>query len=387
MVRPSVDLLYSSAFIDMNDGPFVYTMPANAGRYTLVPILDAWSNVFSNIGTRITGANGGRYLLVRSNWRGDVPEGLTLVRAPTRMVWMVARTQLNGKSDLPFVHTVQDKIKLQTLAEWKQEQEGQIKEEQLDFHAKPGFYEAPGPAAVMRDMQAEVFFQRLSELMVDNPPPSQDAAMLARLKSIGVIPGQHVEWGALDLFSIRFARYLADKGIEKAQRNLKDNRGWWSPPPNIGNFGTDYRLRAGVAMVALAANVPADAVYPTATKDDAGESLSGNSTYKLHFAKELMPPARAFWSVTAYGEDAFLIPNSLHKYSVRSSDPLHFNEDGSLDIYISSELPKGVFETNWLPTRYGQKFQLTARLYWPSTAVLDGQWSMPPLVRKDRNER
>ena len=151
VVRPSVDLLYSSAFIDMNDGPFVYIMPPNAGRYTLVPILDAWSNVFSSIGSRITGEAGGRYLLVGRHWQGVVPDGLTLVRAPTRMVWMVARTQLNGKADLPLVHSVQDRIRLQKLAQWQQQQDqhGQEDKEPLDYHASPGFREAPAPATVM----------------------------------------------------------------------------------------------------------------------------------------------------------------------------------------------------------------------------------------------
>lgn len=383
VVRPSVDLLYTSAFIDMRDGPFVYTLPANAGRYTLVPLLDAWSNVFASVGTRITGNAGARYLLAGAQWQGPVPAGLQLVRAPTRMVWMVARTQLNDDADLPQVHAVQDAIHLEPLATWQQRQRaGTAPAPQPDTPLKPGLRDAPAAASVMRDMPAADFFVRLTRLMVDNPAPAQDAPMLASLAGIGLVPGQPPAWGPVDRLTASLARQLADRAVDLTKRSrVTTVNGWWSPPSNLGNFGTDYRLRAGVAMVALAANVPADALYPTATQDGAGQPLHGDATYRLHFAKDQLPPVRAFWSVTAYGDDAFLLPNPWHRYSVRSGDPLRYNADGSLDLYIGPEAPPGVADRNWLPVRRGEPFQLTARLYWPQPAALTGAWSMPPLVR------
>ena len=383
VVRPSVDLLYSSAFIDMHDGPFVYTMPANAGRYTLVPVLDAWSNVFASIGTRMTGDAAASYLLASADWKGEVPEGMQLVRAPTRLVWMVARTQLNDDADLPNVHAVQDAIHLEPLASWQQHRGATPPHAPpSDSPINPRLGDSPATASVMRDMSVEDFFTRLTGLMVDNPAPAQDAPMLARLASIGLVPGQAPTWGPVDRLTARLARRLADHGVAKAQREqLQTTNGWWTPPSNLGNFGTDYHLRAGVAMVALAANLPVDAVYPTATKDASGQPLHGDHVYRIHFAKNQMPPVRAFWSVTAYGDDAFLIPNPKHRYSVRSGDPLRLNADGSLDLYIAAELPSGVAERNWLPVRRGEAFQLTARLYWPLPSVLKGEWVMPPLER------
>ena len=385
VVRPAVDLLYSSAFLDMNDGPFVYTMPANAGRYTLVPAIDAWSNVFSSIGTRVTGNSGASYLLVGPGWSGAVPPGMEIVRAPTRMVWIVARTQLNDDADLPHVHAVQDAIRFEPLSQWQQAQ-GQAGHAPLspapapDLPGQPRPRDGTSPAKVMHDMRTADFFSRLTRLMVDNPPGPQDGPMIERMATIGLVPGREPDWGPLDRLTAALGRYLADRGVEKAQREkpVPDN-GWWMPPMNIGNFGTDYHLRAGVAMVALAANVPADALYPTAVSDAQGHALHGDHTYRLHFAQGQLPPVRAFWSVTAYGDDAFLIPNPWHRYSIRSGDDLRFNADGSLDLYIGPELPAGVHERNWLPVQRGQGFQLTARLYWPLPAALDGRWAMPAL--------
>ena len=92
VVRPNVDTLYTSAFIDMAQGPWLFEMPPNAQRYELMPLLDAWTNVTAAPGTRDSGSAGGRYLLVGPGWQGTVPEGLRLLRSPTRLAWLIGRT-------------------------------------------------------------------------------------------------------------------------------------------------------------------------------------------------------------------------------------------------------------------------------------------------------
>jgi hypothetical protein len=41
--------------------------------------------------------------------------------------------------------------------------------------------------------------------------------------------------------------------------------------------------------------------------DEAGRPLDGSSKHTIHFEKDAMPPARAFWSVTLYDQDGFQI--------------------------------------------------------------------------------
>ena len=86
VVRPNVATLYTSAFIDMAKGPWVFEMAANGRRYEVMPFMDAWSNVFAAPGTRTTGTGGGKFLLADAAWQGRMPPGLTLLRAPTRIV-------------------------------------------------------------------------------------------------------------------------------------------------------------------------------------------------------------------------------------------------------------------------------------------------------------
>ena len=158
-------------------------------------------------------------------------------------------------------------------------------------------------------------------------------------------------------------------------------RGWATPPAILGDYGTFYNTRAVVAMVGLGANLPADATYPNTSVDAAGQALSGSHRYRLHFTPAELPPVKAFWSITAYGGDNFLIDNPLRRYAIGDRDPLVYNPDGSLDLWIQADEPAGDKSKNWLPVKRGQLFLLNARLYWPEPAALNGVWGMPAVQR------
>jgi len=374
VVRPNVDTLYTSAFIDMADGPFVLELPAQAQRYELMPLMDGWTNVFAAPGTRTLGGQGGRFLLTGPGWQGAVPEGLTLLRAPTRMVWLIGRTQTNGVADYATVHALQDGIRLRPLADWQAGIEPPAPAWQ------PAAERPLPPVQQLQAMGVSEFYQRLAQLMVDNPPAAADAPMLRKLARIGVAPGQPPDWGPLERGAVALGRWIADRRVA---RELKQPReavnGWSTPPAMLGDYGTHYNLRAVVAMVGLGANLPADATYPNTRVDGEGRPLHGSHRYRLHFAKGALPPVKAFWSVTAYGADDFLIANPLGRHALGDRDPLVFNADGSLDLWVQAEPPPAAQQVNWLPVKAGEPFLLNARLYWPEAAALEGRWHMPAL--------
>lgn len=376
VVRPNVDTLYTTAFIDTAKGPWVFEMAPNDQRYEVMPFMDGWTNVFAAPGTRTTGKGGGKFLLVGPGWQGQPPPGLTLMQSPTQMVWLIGRTQTNGAADYGTVHRLQDGVTLKSLNDW------QTGRPEPNVPWQPSTAKLVPPPMQMDAMSAQTFFTRLALLMTNNPAAAADGPMLVKLARMGIAPGQPPNWGLLDRWSVSLGRWIADVTVARELRKPRDTvRGWATPPAILGNYGSFYNTRAVVAMVGLGANWPADATYPNAGVDSQGRPLHGSQRYRIHFGPGALPPVNAFWSVTAYGSDDALIDNPIRRYALGDRDPLVFNADGSLDIWVQAERPSAEKENNWLPVKSGSGFLLNARLYWPKVPALNGEWNMPAVER------
>jgi hypothetical protein len=55
VTAPNADTLYSIAWLDLSQGPWILQVPDEHGRYYLLPMLEAWTDVFADPGTRTTG--------------------------------------------------------------------------------------------------------------------------------------------------------------------------------------------------------------------------------------------------------------------------------------------------------------------------------------------
>jgi hypothetical protein len=64
-----------------------------------------------------------------------------------------------------------------------------------------------------------------------------------------------------------------------------------------------------------------------------------------------------------YETSGFFASNPLDRYTLGDRSNLHFNEDGSLDIYVQTGEPTNEQQAqNWLPAPAGA-FELVMRLY------------------------
>jgi hypothetical protein len=214
-----------------------------------------------------------------------------------------------------------------------------------------------------------------------NPPRAADAPLLARLARIGVVPGKPFDPQPLDAAQRAQLDAGARDGMTSIERydapSLPHVNGWrWTK--NTGRFGTDYAYRAFIANTLLAANLPEDAVYPETSVDATGTPLTGDHRYTLHFDRANMPPANAFWSLTLYSPDHWLVPNAIDRYTLRDGNARR-NPDGSIDVAIQHDAPAGD-RSNWLPAPAGP-FVLTLRMYWPQPPALDATYRIPPVDR------
>lgn len=383
VVRPNNDTLYSSAWLDLSRGPVRLDVPAISRRYWIVPFMDAWTNVFATVGSRTHAAEvaerGGTWWIAGSVGRDQIPPGAQVFIAPTDLVWIIGRIELRGPADLPAVRSLQDGFKLSPARD------------------ALGIPSAPSrrlPPQIMRDLSAQVFFDRLAALLAKQSALPQDTLPLALLKAMGVTPGQAfdpakagrsqawidaLEQGKRDAYA-----RLAEAGLSRRDpAALSTSNGWnLNNMAGMGNFGSDYGLRAAIALSGLGALPLADAWYPATDFDSRGQRLSGEHRYRLVFDQKRLPPANAFWSITLYDADGYFVDNAEHRYALTDRDPLRFNSDGSLTLFVGNTPPAETeWRNNWLPAPAGP-FNLTMRLYDPHTQAFAGGWIPPAVVRE-----
>lgn len=381
VIRPNVDTLYSNAWLDLAAEPMVLSVPAT-DRYFMLPMLSLWTDVFAVPGTRTTGRNTARnFAVVGPTFSGEVPAELEVIKSPTRYVWIIGRTQTNGKADYENVYKIQEGYKLVPLSAW-----GKTNYVPLPGKVDPGVDMKRPPPVQVAKMDAATFFRRLAALMKDNPPYFYDDPTIEQIERLGIHPGKDfvlseqpetVQTALNQAMRDGQAKLAAE--IKKA--NSVDVKGWNYYPPVGGFYGNDYLSRAVVAAWGLGMNLQQDAIYPTLGADSEGHSLNGANNYTLRFEKGKTPPVKAFWSITVYDQDGYLVPNSIGRQALGDRDKLVTAADGSITLYLQSESPGKDKEANWLPVPKGP-FNLMLRMYWPSEAILDRTWTPPLAVKR-----
>lgn len=377
VVRPNCDTYYSIAWLDLSAEPLVLTVPNTNGRYYLMPMLDAYTNVFASPGKRTTGTQAGNFLVTGPGFSGTIPAGMMQIKAPTNLVWILGRTQTNSPQDgATVVRSIQDGYRLTPLSKWGTSFTPPINKVDTTV-AKMA------PPQAVEQMDIETFINRMNALMAANPPAAADSALLAKLSSIGIGAGKTFSLTAFDASTqekLKAIPAAVPQQLSAAAAKMGQlENGWNVTRSGLGTYGTNYKLRALIALIGLGANLNIDASYPNCLIDNNGEKLNGSRKYVIHFNKGETPPVNAFWSVTMYGPNDLLVANPINRFAIGDRDKLKYNKDGSLDIYIQRENPGKDKESNWLPADK-DAFSLTMRLYWPKEQFLDGSWKVPSVT-------
>ena len=75
VTAPNADTLYTTAFFDVGEEPWVLSAPDMKGRYLLLPFLSGWTDVFQVPGTRTTGTQAQTFLITGPNTTLGAPGG------------------------------------------------------------------------------------------------------------------------------------------------------------------------------------------------------------------------------------------------------------------------------------------------------------------------
>lgn len=367
VVTPNVDTIYSQVWYDLSEEPMVYELP-ETDRFCKVQVLDGWTNTAAVLD------KAGAYAITLSTWEGELPEGVTRIDVPTSMAWSITRIVLSGEEDLPNVYAIQEKMKLMPLSDYIS---GDTYEPPRGSYSEENDYI---PVDKVLSMDPITFFNKANELMVKNPPAAADKEMLEKIAAVNIGPGMEFDTSVLTGYvAENWKTMLTEvrlKLIKEGQKFSKKLGQWDYFGEPIGDFNTEYAYRALVALAGLGANTVEVALYPKIEQDADGNTLTGEKSYLLHFESYPQVLEGGFWSVTAYGDDDFLIDNPVDRYCINDRSDLQANDDGSVDVILSEDAPENT--TNWLPVGDGG-FHLYMRIYTPDMDALE-TWTAPTIT-------
>ncbi|WP_224489878.1 DUF1254 domain-containing protein [Robertkochia flava] len=390
VVTPNSDTPYCMMWGDIRSEPLVISIPAmEPERFYHFQLIDLYTHNFAYLGSLTTGNEGGDYLIVPSDWEGEVPEGIKkTVPCETELFFTVVRTQMMNPDDLPNVKALQDAYKVRTLSSYLEKGAP----EQPQIHNFPEWEEGA-------QFTPKAFTYIDLMLNFTNPVP-EERALRDKFAALGI--GTQ---GGFDMnnFDEEVQKAIAEgvaEGFKEIEEFINSNNS--DPLMSSKIFGTReflsstakdefgfedyYLLRAGAAHLGLYGNSGKEAIYPTYLMEAPETPFNGaEHNYTLTFHKDSMPPVNSFWSLSMYdGKTQLFIENSLDRYLLNSNntDQYVYGEDGSLTLYVQKESPGEVLEPNWLPAPDGP-FYCVLRLYGPKEEALSGTWVNPPLKRNE----
>lgn len=374
---PNQDVVYGLGMLALDISPVVIQVPDFGDRFWVYQIVDLRTDSFVQLG-KMYGTTPGFYLLTGPGWQGEAPKGITKVfRASTNTALAAPRiAQDDTPEDKRAIQSVLTEIVMYPLAEFH----GQMKS--IEWSKLPKVAGAPPGKEETRWVIPEKFVDELSTVLADAPPlPGEEAryaqvlAVLAAAKKDPTLKQAMTE--------------AAQDADDKLVKPLFQFRNYgqqlphhWSTISNEAAFGTDYFTRTAVAKSNILVNSPNETKYFYQDLDASGGRLNSDNRYTVTFAKGETPPVNGFWSLSIYNEHHFFIANPINRFSVGTKNKdLKLASDGSLTIHVQTDEPADpAHRANWLPAPKGD-FSLYIRAYWPKTAVTDGSWTPPAVVK------
>lgn len=372
IVMLNMDTVYSQVYFDLKKGPIYFKKP-KADRYVTAELIDAYGDCIEILGTGgIGGDEEVKAVLVGPDYEGTISNEFVRIDMPTNLCWTLIRVLANDNDteDVQKVTRIQRGFDVRPLEAYKKEYvypKGKYLQENdyITFEK-------------INHMDVEEFFTIFNRIIGDNPGKHPNFNILDAVSAYGVGAGKVFQLSKFSVeaqeeikrFNLRIIEDFKNKSAEFGV--AKGN--WRLCKENVADFGDDYLFRANIAYGGIGVNPVSMAIYPAASTDAEGKPLHSDFDYIVHF--DSVPPVHGFWSLSAYGDDKFQIPNEIRRYGINDRSKFDLNPDGSLDIYVQRYRPEEEKINNWLPSgEYG--FCLVLRLYLPKEEILSDKWKLP----------
>lgn len=375
------DTIYGSFFLNLLDGPQIFTIPRTNATYSLL-VLDPFGTV---VPTSIQAHTPGTYALVPAGWHGTLPRRVTqVVEVPLPFtIWNIrADKYSSGKNMIRQATHFRDSLRIASVPAYQQDPRAGA------THVFPliHYYPRSKTIADQAVLSHTTVFFRVVQAAVASPTTVLTASdrqlsqAFNRDLAAANTAARHGNPGPLNRM-IQAARAAHAQIIARWMTHTDANR--WIHFDNAGQWGTAYLDRAAFNEFIQYGNNAEAAGYYDAFTDASGVPLTGAThTYRLTFTKAQIPQAKRFWSLTAYIPPGItLVPNPARKYVVASYTPhLQTSRDGSITINLQPTPPANpALRANWLPIPRGS-FSLLLRVYGPEGNTAPGTTYTPPKI-------
>ncbi len=237
------------------------------------------------------------------------------------------------------------------------------------------------------------YFERLADILRNEPVAERDRFMMAQLKALGIEVGKPFtadERQKKILTDAALAGELTLRGITAFRRGALpywEGKQWKrlfvypssQREETFDHFEERAILYWEIFGIGITSTGPGTgSMYTVTHLDKNNDLLDGGKSYRLHIPADV--PIAIFWSVVAYDEvTRTFINGKTENTIIGSQEPGYaINEDGTIDVYFGPTAPKGK-EKNWIETKPGRAWFSYFRFFGPTEPFLDKSWVLPDI--------
>lgn len=375
-LTPNTTSVYMATWLELGDEPMVIETPPDV----LGIIDDHYFKYVADFGRLGPDKGiGGKFLIVPPGYKGEIPEGYFVKRVNTYGHWVIWRGFQKDGSPKPAVDATKETFKIYPLS-------------QKDNPPTMNFVNASGKFSnTIHRMDTEIY-NEINAVIQSEPSAGENPEILGSLAAIGIKKGEKFEPDArmqkilVEAAKLGAAIVRTQMAKPRSEYLYKFEGTQWLNPLAYKSYlfehegvrlldarGAFHFYATGITPAMSMKIIGKGSQYAIAYSDKDGNTFDGSKTYKFHIPPN--PPMKDFWSFTIYDNQtrAMLQTNQQFPGIDNNKEGLIQNTDGSWDIYIGPEAPKGM-ESNWIQTIQGKGWNTIFRLYGPLEGWFDGKW-------------
>ena len=372
----NTEIIYNITWLNTREGPLVIEVPASV----LGVIDDFWFRFVTDVGPLGPDkSNGGKFLLLPPDYKGEVPGGYIVLRSKTYGNFFFFRVFITGNDLESGIDYTKKNYRVYPL----------------EMAANPpmmNFVNISGKEFNTIHSSNFKFFDEVNEVIQEEPLDAVVPEVRGLLASIGIRKGKTFEPDSRMKSILSDAAAVGNATARAIVFSTRDKEAYYYPNSSwkMLFIGGDYGFSPGGVLDLDARSyyfyfgtgsspswiekmVGRLSQYAIAERDAKGQYLDGAKSYRLHLPPNI--PINNFWSLVVYDPQTRSLLQTDQKFPSVSSlrKDLIINPDNSVDVWFGPK-PTADKEFNWIQTIPGKGWWVALRLYGPLEPWFDKTW-------------